>query len=68
MFGRPMVADCPVAHETGELLPVGTIVSDIGGPFRSFRFEVFIELAHVRTRVKTPGQNGARERGFGTLK
>lgn len=26
------------------------------------------ELAHVRTRVKSPGQNGSRERGFGTLK
>ncbi|WP_425308271.1 integrase core domain-containing protein [Ammonicoccus fulvus] len=43
-----------------------------GGPFRSFRFESFIaghpELLHVRTRVKTPGQNGSRECGFGTLK
>ena len=49
-----------------------TIVTDNGGPFRSFRFESFIaahpELHHVRTRVKTPGQNGSRERGFGTLK
>lgn len=26
------------------------------------------ELRHVRTRVKSPGQNGSRERGFGTLK
>ena len=36
------------------------------------RFEAFIaahpELPHVRTRVRTPGQNGSRERGFGTLK
>jgi Integrase core domain len=44
---------------------------DNGGPFRSFRFEAFIELhpelAHVRTRVRSPGQNGSRERGFGTL-
>lgn len=49
-----------------------TIVTDNGRPFRSFRFEAFIlahpELHHVRTRVKTPGQNGSRERGFGTLK
>ena len=48
------------------------IVTDNGDPFRSFRFEAFIELhpelAHVRTRVKSPGQNGSRERGFGTLK
>ena len=47
-------------------------VTDNGGPFRSFRFEAFIathpELRHVRTRVKTPGQNGSRERGFGSLK
>ena len=54
------------------LLPVVTIVTDNGGPFRSLNFELFImrhpELRHVRTRVKTPGQNGSRERGFGTLK
>jgi transposase InsO family protein len=72
MFGHPMVEDCPVDVETGELLPVVTIVTDNGGPFRSFRFEAFIELhpelAHVRTRVNSPGQNGSRERGFGTLK
>jgi len=72
MFGHPMVDACQVDVETGELLPVVTIVTDNGGPFRSFRFEAFIELhpelAHVRTRVKTPGQNGSRERGFGTLK
>lgn len=72
MFGHPMLEDCPVDVETGELLPVVTIVTDNGGPFRSFRFEAFIagrpELAHVRTRVKSPGQNGSRERGFGTLK
>jgi len=55
MFGHPMVDDCPVDLETGELLPVVTIVTDNGGPFRSFRFEAFIELHpelhHVRTRV-----------------
>ncbi len=43
-----------------------------GGPFRSFRLEAFIatrpELRHVRTRVRTPGQNGSRKRGFGSLK
>ena len=37
-----------------------TIVTDNGGPFRSFRVEAFItthpELRHVRTRVKTPGR------------
>jgi transposase InsO family protein len=72
LFGHPMVQDCPLDLDTGELLPVVTLVTDNGGPFRSFRFEAFIaghpELAHVRTRVRTPGQNGSRERGFGTLK
>ncbi len=72
LFGHPMVDDCEVDGETGEIKPVVTIVTDNGGPFRSFRFEAFIagrrELHHVRTRVKSPGQNGSRERGFGTLK
>ena len=48
-----------------------TIVTDNGGPFHSFPFDAYIatapELHHVRTRVGTPGQNGTRERGFGTL-
>ncbi|WP_370105528.1 integrase core domain-containing protein [Streptacidiphilus sp. BW17] len=47
-------------------------MTDNGSPFRSFRFEAFIathpELRHVRTRVRAPGQNGSRERGFGSLK
>ena len=72
MFGHPLIDQCEVDAETGELLPVVTIVTDNGGPFRSLNFELFImrhpELRHVRTRVKSPGQNGSRERGFGTLK
>ena len=70
--GHPLVDECQIDLETGELLPVLTIVTDNGGPFRSLNFELFImahpELRHVRTRVKSPGQNGSRERGFGTLK
>ena len=66
------VDDCPVDTRTSENLPMVTTVTDNGGPFRSFRFEAFIaahkELHHVRTKVRTPGQNGAYERGFGTLK
>jgi putative transposase len=46
---------------------VVTIVTDNGSPFRSFAFAACIaahpEPAHVRTRVKSPGQNGSRERG-----
>ena len=72
LFGHPLVDTCPVDPNTRALKPVLTIVTDNGGPFRSFAFESFIvthpELAHVRTRVKSPGQNGSRERGFGTLK
>lgn len=72
LFRHPLVDDCVVDPETGELLPVLTLVTDNGGPFRSFRFEAFIaghpELRHVRTRVRSPGQNGSRERGFESLK
>lgn len=72
LFGHPMIDDCIVDETTGQIISKVTIVTDNGGPFRSSRFETFIsrhpELAHVRTRVKTPGQNGSRERGFGTLK
>jgi len=72
LFGHPLVDDCLVDVHTGELLPVVTLVTDNGGPFRAFRFETFIaqhpELRHVRTRVKSPGQNGSRERGFESLK
>gem|GEM_PF-2004752 len=57
--------------ETGEIVPI-TLVTDNAGPFRSFRFEHFItahpELRHIRTRVRTPGQNGVRERAFQSLK
>jgi len=57
--------------ETGEIRPVA-IVTDNGGCFRSGRFARFIdehpELIHIRTRVRSPGQNGVRERAFKSLK
>ena len=66
------LADVAPRNADGSILPLITIVTDNGGPFRSFRFEAFIathpEIRHVRTRVRSPGQNGSRERGFGTLK
>lgn len=72
LLGHPLIDDAVTDHDTGELAPVLTIVTDNGGPFRSFTFEAFIaghpELRHVRTRVRTPGQNGSRERGFGSMK
>jgi len=71
LAGRPLI-DLAARDVEGNVLPLITIVTDNGGPFRSFRFEAFIathpELRHVRTRVRTPGQNGSRERGFGSLK
>lgn len=43
-----------------------------GGPFRSARFARFVddhpELTHVRIKACSPGQNGVRERAFGSLK
>ncbi len=71
LAGRPLVELAP-RGQNGNVQPLVTIVTDNGGPFRSFRFEAFLathpELRHVRTRVKSPGQNGSRERGFGSLK
>jgi putative transposase len=62
MFGHPLVEACPVDPETGELAPVVTIVTDNGGPLRSFRFESFIAAhpsaaprAHPR---EDPGAEG----------
>lgn len=60
LLGHPLIDDAPVDPETGEIVPILTIVTDNGGPFRSFTFEAFIathpETRHVRTRVKTPEQ------------
>ena len=71
LLGRPLV-DLTDVDAEGNTAPVVTIVTDNGEPFRSFRFEAptatHPELRHVRTRVRTPGQNGSRERGFGSLK
>ena len=72
LFGHPLADDCAIDHDTGELVAVVTMVTDNGGPFRSFRFTAFItshpELHHVRARAKSSGQNGSRERGFESLK
>lgn len=48
------------------------LVTDNGGAFKGAAFATFIasrqELLHIRTRRKSPGQNGVRERAFGSLK
>lgn len=56
---------------TGELRPIA-VVSDNGPAFKATGFERYIasrpELIHIRTRRKSPQQNGVRERAFGSLK
>ena len=56
---------------TGEIRPIA-LVTDNGPCFKSVRFAAYIEkrpeLIHIRTRRKSPGQNGVRERAFGSLK
>jgi len=58
-------------HQTGELRPVA-LVTDNGPCFKSARFAAFVdahpELIHIRTQRNSPGQNGVRERAFGSLK
>jgi putative transposase len=56
---------------TGEIRPI-TLVTDNGPCFKAAHFAAFVEqrpeLIHIRTRRKTPQQNGVRERAFGSLK
>ena len=74
LLGYPLIDVCTIDPARGELLPVIALVTDTenGGSFRSFRFEAFVaphpELRHVRTRVKSLGQNASCERGFESLK
>jgi transposase InsO family protein len=53
--------------------PIPAVSSPDNGPcFKAARFVAFIErrpeLIHIRTRRKSPNQNGVRERAFGSLK
>ena len=41
LAGRPLL-DLAERDEQGHVVPLVTIVTDNGGPFRSFRFEAFI--------------------------
>jgi len=70
VLGHSLLADI-TDPATREIHPV-VIVTDNGPAFRSAAFARFIasrpELTHVRTRHRSPGTNGVRERGFGTLK
>ena len=48
------------------------MVTDNGPCFKTVRFAAYVdhqpELIHIRTRRKSPNQNGVRERAFGSLK
>jgi transposase InsO family protein len=56
---------------SGEIRPIA-LVTDNGACFKSVRFAAYIdrrpELIHIRTRRRSPNQNGVRERAFGSLK
>jgi transposase InsO family protein len=69
--GAPLSQLLPVNPDTGQPQRI-KLVTDNGGAFKGTAFARFIasrpELLHIRTRAKSPGQNGVRERGFGSLK
>jgi putative transposase len=68
--GAPLLQLLP-AHPDGRPVRI-KLVTDNGGAFKGTAFARFIasrpELLHIRTRAKSPGQNGVRERAFGSLK
>jgi putative transposase len=69
--GMPLLNQLPVDPDTGRPKRI-KLVTDNGGAFKGHAFAEFIasrpELLHIRTRRKSPGQNGVRERAFGSLK
>ena len=69
--GAPLAQLLPAHPETGDPVRI-RLVTDNGGAFKGAAFAKFIasrtELLHIRTRAKSPGQNGVRERAFGSLK
>ena len=56
---------------SGEIRPIA-LVTDNGPCFKAARFAAYIEkrpeLIQIRTRRRSPNQNGVRERAFGSLK
>ena len=69
--GAPLAHLLPVHADTGDPVRI-KLVTDNGPAFKGAAFAKFIasrpELVHIRTRAKSPGQNGVRERAFGSLK
>jgi transposase InsO family protein len=70
LAGQPL-AELLTDPLTGEIHPIA-LVTDNGPCFKSVRFAAYIDkrpkLIHIRTRRKSPNQNGVRERAFGSLK
>lgn len=70
LLGMELVDDL-TDPETGELTPV-IVVTDNGPCYRAAGFARYIvsrpELAHVRTRHRSPGTNGVIERFYESLK
>ena len=70
LLGRPL-REILCDRATGEIRPIA-LVTDNGPCFKAARFAAYIEkrpeLIHIRTRRKSPQQNGVRERAFGSLK
>ena len=70
LFGR-LLLELVTDKTTREIKPVA-LVTDNGPCFKSSRFAAFVdahpELIHIRTKRKSPGQNGVRERAFGSVK
>lgn len=69
--GAPLAQLLPACAETGDPARI-RLVTDNGPAFKGAAFARFIasrpEFLHIRTRAKSPGQNGVRERAFGSLK
>lgn len=69
--GAPLAQLLPAHPDTGAPVRI-KLVTDNGPAFKGAAFAKFIasrpELVHIRTRAKSPGQNGVRERAFGSLK
>ena len=70
MLGRSLLEDC-TDPETGEITPL-IIVTDNGPCYRAAGFARHIasrpELAHVRTRHRSPENNGVIERFYESIK
>jgi transposase InsO family protein len=64
LLGQPL-QEALLDEKTGETRPIA-LVSDNGPCFKAARFASYIErrpeLIHIRTRRKSPNQNGIRER------